>query len=100
MSPTNPTTGRPPAFVYRKSQKNLELHCEKVSLTQLAKKLDTPLYVYSANTIRERFKTFDQAFRAVPHTVCYSVKANSNLSILRLLANPGPPNFSNPARSI
>ena len=89
MSPTNPTTGRPPAFVYRKSQKNLELHCEKVSLTQLAKKLDTPLYVYSANTIRERFKTFDQAFRAVPHTVCYSVKANSNLSILRLLAKLG-----------
>jgi len=89
VSPTNPTTGRPPAFVYRKSQKNLELHCEKVSLTQLAKKLDTPLYVYSANTIRERFKTFDQAFRAVPHTVCYSVKANSNLSILRLLAKLG-----------
>jgi len=47
----NPTIGRPPAFVYRKSkgQKNSELHCE-ASRYQLAKKLDTPLYVYSANT--------------------------------------------------
>ena len=89
MSPTNSITGRPPAFVYRKSKGNSELHCENVALSQLAKKLDTPLYVYSANTIRDRFKTFDRAFRAVPHTVCYSVKANSNLSILRLLAKLG-----------
>ena len=89
MTPNTPTTGRPPAFVYRKGKRNSELHCEKVSLTQLAKKLGTPLYVYSANTIRERFKTFDRAFRAAPHTVCYSVKANSNLSILRLLARLG-----------
>jgi diaminopimelate decarboxylase len=83
--------GRPPAFVYRKDkgQKNSELHCEDVPLTQLAKKLDTPLYVYSANTIRQRLKAFDQAFHTVPHTVCYSVKANSNLSILRLLAKLG-----------
>lgn len=84
-------TGRPPAFVYRKGkgQKTLELHCEGVPLTQPARKLGTPLYVYSANTIRQRLKTFDRAFRAVPHTVCYSVKANSNLSILRLLAKLG-----------
>ena len=88
---TQSIVGRPPAFVYRKSkgQKTPELHCENVSLTQLAKKLDTPLYVYSANTIRQRFKSFDQAFRRTPHTVCYSVKANSNLSILRLLAKLG-----------
>ncbi|HSS98281.1 MAG TPA: diaminopimelate decarboxylase [Terriglobales bacterium] len=90
MSP-NSLTGRPPAFVYRKSkgQKNPELHCEAVPLTRLAEKLHTPLYVYSANTIRQRFKSFDQAFHAVPHTVCYSVKANSNLSILKLLAKLG-----------
>jgi len=83
--------GRPPAFVYRKSkgQSNAELHCESVPLTTLATKLGTPLYVYSANTIRQRLKTFDRAFRQIPHTVCYSVKANSNLSILRLLAKSG-----------
>jgi diaminopimelate decarboxylase len=49
----------------------------------------TPLYVYSASTIRERMRTFQQAFRKFPHTVCYSVKANSNLAILRLLAGMG-----------
>jgi diaminopimelate decarboxylase len=81
--------GRPPAFVYRKNAHQQDLHCEKVSLTGLAKKLGTPLYVYSANTIRQRLKAFDSAFSDVPHTVCYSVKANSNLSILRLLAKLG-----------
>jgi diaminopimelate decarboxylase len=49
----------------------------------------TPLYVYSASTIRERLYAFQKAFQAIPHTVCYSVKANSNLSILRLLARMG-----------
>jgi diaminopimelate decarboxylase len=77
--------------VYRKAkgQENPEVYCENVSLTRLSEKLGTPLYVYSANTIRQRQKSFDQAFRAIPHTVCYSVKANSNLSILRLLAKLG-----------
>ena len=90
MSPYS-STGRPPAFVYRKGkgQKSPELYCENVSLTKVAEKLGTPLYAYSANTIRQRQKSFDQAFRAIPHTVCYSVKANSNLSILRLLAKLG-----------
>jgi diaminopimelate decarboxylase len=85
------STGRPPAFVYRKGKgrKNPELYCENVSLTEVAEKLGTPLYAYSANTIRQRQRSFDQAFRATPHTVCYSVKANSNLSILRLLAKLG-----------
>jgi len=82
-------TGRPPAFVYRKAKGKQELHCENVSLTKLAEKLDTPLYVYSANTIRQRLKSFDRAFHAIPHTVCYSVKANSNLSILGMLAKLG-----------
>ena len=49
----------------------------------------TPLYVYSASTIRERMASFEHAFRKVPHTVCYSVKANSSLGILRLLAGMG-----------
>jgi diaminopimelate decarboxylase len=65
------------------------LYCEDVPLTKLAERYGTPLYVYSATTIRERFAAFDNAFRNVPHTICYSVKANSNLSILRLLARQG-----------
>jgi diaminopimelate decarboxylase len=89
--------GRPPAFPYRTPSKRgvrgrpsrSLLHCDQVSLAALAERLGTPLYVYSASTIRERMRTFEHAFRKVPHTVCYSVKANSNLSILRLLARTG-----------
>ena len=88
--------GRPPGFVYLRSGKRLSrgaqdfvLHCEQASLPDLAERYGTPLYVYSGNTIRERYATFDRAFRGIPHTICYSVKANSNLSILRLLAKAG-----------
>ncbi len=76
---------RPPAFLY----KNDQLHCERVPLSSLAEKYGTPLYVYSASAVRERFNIFSRAFRSVPHTLCYSVKANSNLSVLRLLARLG-----------
>ena len=76
---------RPPAFIYR----NNALHCERVPLSKLAWKYGTPLYVYSASSIRERYRTLDRAFRGVPHTICYSVKANSNLSVLRFLAKMG-----------
>lgn len=55
-------------------------------MTGLAEKYGTPLYVYSAEHIAARFKTFDAAFRRQAHTICYSVKANSNLAILKLLA--------------
>src|SRR5690348_7443669 len=81
--------GRPPAFSYRNSADESLLHCDQVSLAQLAVRFGTPLYVYSGSTIRKRMYAFDRAFRRVPHTVCYSVKANSNLAILRLLAGLG-----------
>jgi diaminopimelate decarboxylase len=60
-----------------------------VALSKLAEQYGTPLYVYSATMIRERYDTFDAAFRHVPHTICYSVKANSNLTILNMLAKKG-----------
>jgi len=85
--------GRPPAFSYQnvrnKAASEGILHCDQVPLTLLAEHFGTPLYVYSASTIRERMRAFDRAFQKIPHTVCYSVKANSNLSILRLLARMG-----------
>ena len=65
------------------------LHCDDVPVSRLAERFGTPLYVYSATAIRERMRIFEQAFRKVPHTVCFSVKANSNLGILRLLAQSG-----------
>jgi len=80
---------RPPAFVYRGAKQPTVLHCEAVPLDRLAERFGTPLYVYSATAIRERFRTFDGAFSKTPHTICYSVKANSNLSILRLLTRLG-----------
>jgi diaminopimelate decarboxylase len=87
---------RPPGFIFRKSRNgvlsrsaNLVLHCEHIPLTRIAERYGTPLYVYSASAIRERLAAYTAAFRNVSHTVCYSVKANSNLSILRLLAREG-----------
>lgn len=65
------------------------LHCEGADLVRSAERFGTPLYVYSAGTFLERFKTFSRAFASIPHTVCYSVKANSNLSVLKLLARAG-----------
>lgn len=81
---------RPPGFLFRKSSEGSSvLHCENISLSALASRYGTPLYVYSAKLIRERSAIFTKAFSTFPHTVCYSVKANSNLHILRLLAREG-----------
>jgi diaminopimelate decarboxylase len=87
---------RPPGFVFHQRGKEflrpggeLQLLCDDVPLSKLAERYGTPLYVYSATTIRERLAAFENAFRDVPHTTCYSVKANSNISILRLLARLG-----------
>src|ERR1019366_8457461 len=65
------------------------MHAYDVSLAMLAERYGTPLYVYSASAIRERYQEFERAFQGCEHTVCYSVKANSNLSILRLLSRMG-----------
>jgi diaminopimelate decarboxylase len=87
---------RPPGFVYRETKRGIfrrggqfVLHCEGAALPKLSEQHGTPLYVYSASMIRERYDAFDAAFRELPHTICYSVKANSNLSILRMLARKG-----------
>jgi len=66
-----------------------ELYCESVALEKLAARYGTPLYVYSAEMIRSRLHAFAGAFHSIPHTFCYSVKANSTLGILRLLADEG-----------
>ena len=87
---------RPPGFVYRETKRGilrrgrtLTLHCEDVALPRLAAQHGTPLYVYSAAVIRERYDAFDAAFHEQAHSICYSVKANSNLTILRMLARKG-----------
>jgi diaminopimelate decarboxylase len=71
------------------SYKNGSLFCEDVELSTLADEYGTPLYVYSAATILDHYRRLDAALGGVPHEVAYAVKANSNLSVLRLLANEG-----------
>ena len=72
-------------FAYR----NRTLHCDEASLSTLADQYGTPLYVYSARQITHRFQLFETAFANRPHTICYAVKANSSLAIMRLLAQQG-----------
>jgi len=81
---------RRPSFAYRAARSGKsELFCEAVALESLAARHGTPLYVYSAAMIRARLDAFARAFRPIPHTLCYSVKANSSLAILRLVAGEG-----------
>jgi diaminopimelate decarboxylase len=72
-------------FEYR----NGEMYAEAVPLKKIAQEVGTPAYVYSLATLRRHFRVFDQAFRAVPHIVCFSVKANSNIALLKAFANEG-----------
>ena len=66
-----------------------ELFVEDVALQEIAAKVGTPVYVYSHATLERHFLAFDTAFAAVPHTICYSVKANSTQSVLKTFINLG-----------
>ncbi len=66
-----------------------DLYCERVALADLAARVGTPAYVYSAQTILDNFRAYDEAFGAIPHLICYAVKANSSLALLSLLARAG-----------
>jgi diaminopimelate decarboxylase len=73
-----------PDFGYRGG----ELHCEDVRMSDLAERFGTPLYVYSASAMRRRYQRLQAAF-GDDARICYAVKANSNLSVLRLFAALG-----------
>jgi diaminopimelate decarboxylase len=66
-----------------------DLYCEDVALADVARSAGTPCYAYSQAGILERYRVYDEAFGDTPHQVCYAVKANSNLAVLRLLAEAG-----------
>lgn len=72
-------------FEYRKGA----LYCEDVPLSKIAAAVGTPTYVYSRATLERHFHVLDSAFEGVPHLLCYAMKANSNLALLRLLAKWG-----------
>ncbi len=65
------------------------LYCEDVPLERIAKEYGTPCYVYSHTILVQHYRDFDQAFASIPHIIAYAMKANSNLSILRLMASEG-----------
>ncbi|MDO8662273.1 MAG: diaminopimelate decarboxylase [Candidatus Omnitrophota bacterium] len=66
-----------------------QLYCEKLKVAGLAEKFGTPLYVYSYDTLVGHFLKLKEAFKSIKPLICYSVKANSNLAILRALVNQG-----------
>ncbi len=82
---TRPLELAPRPFTYR----NRELICDGVPLSTLAAEHGTPLYIYSATQIADRFRLFEASFATRPHTICYAVKANSSLAILRLIGKLG-----------
>ena len=85
MTKPLPSSPRPFHHPHRGSS----LHCDIVSLESLAKSHGTPIYVYSADQILERLGLFQQALADREHLVCYAVKANSALAILKLLSSHG-----------
>src|ERR1700678_1759700 len=66
-----------------------QLFCEGVSVASLAKKFGTPLYVYSQRTLKDHFQKLDSALAPLDHLICFAMKANSNLSVMRALAKLG-----------
>jgi diaminopimelate decarboxylase len=78
-----------PARPFGYSKKQGALYCEGASIESIASCFDTPIYAYSSQQLLERFGLFAKQFEGTRHLVCYAVKANSNVSLLRLLARRG-----------
>ncbi len=69
--------------------KDRQLYCEEIPIRKIAEQVGTPFYLYSYHTLVRHFTVFNDAFKGIPHLICYSVKANSNLSLLRLFVSLG-----------
>src|SRR5689334_20012246 len=86
--PVDPTQFTP--FYRSRAQAGAKtIFCEDVSLEAVAQSAGTPAYVYSRAGIESSYRTLDKALAGIPHTLCYAMKANANLSILRTLADLG-----------
>jgi len=72
-------------FIYR----NGVLHAEDVAITEIAASVGTPFYVYSQATLTRHFRVFDEALSGLKHLICYAMKANSNIAILKILGDLG-----------
>jgi len=78
-----------PQFAWKKAGADREVYCEGVALTEIAKRYGTPSYVYSRRAIEEAYDELKAGLGRLPHMLCFAVKANGNLSILKLLAERG-----------
>jgi len=86
VDPANHT----PHFSWEKRNKSTrEVFCEDVPLSEIARRYETPIYIYSGSAITDAFHEIDRGLGRVPHLVCFAVKANGNLSLLKLLAGLG-----------
>jgi diaminopimelate decarboxylase len=72
-------------ITYRKNK----LYIEQVPLDRIAESAGTPVYVYSKRQLLSGYRAYSRAFRGIPHLICYALKANSNLALLKLLAREG-----------
>jgi len=66
-----------------------DLYCEDVSVARIAAEVGTPVYIYSHATLTRHFQALDDAFSYVPHLICFALKANANLAVLKLFADLG-----------
>jgi diaminopimelate decarboxylase len=66
-----------------------DLYCEDVPVSRIAEEVGTPAYVYSHATLTRHFQVLDEAFAPVPHLICFALKANANLAVLKLFADLG-----------
>jgi diaminopimelate decarboxylase len=78
-----------PRFRWRTTRAGRDVFCEGISLREIARRFGTPAYVYSSRAITDAFSELDGGLSSVPHTLCFAVKANGNLSLLKLLAMRG-----------
>jgi len=78
-----------PEFAWKARGAAKEVRCEGVALTEIAKRFGTPTYVYSRRAIEEAYDELQSGLESLPHLLCFAVKANGNLSILKLLAQRG-----------
>lgn len=73
------------SFTYKKGT----LHVENMPLAKIADEIGTPFYCYSTATLTRHFRVFEQAMEGLRHKICFAVKSNSNLAVLKVLANAG-----------
>jgi diaminopimelate decarboxylase len=69
--------------------RNNELYCEKIRVKDVAAKIPTPFYLYSHKTLIDHYRKLRSAFRSIRPLICFSVKSNSNLAVLRALVREG-----------